>query len=101
VTQIGSEARTRGAGRPAFSAAAVIVGTVWEASVAGPVIHVTVPSAIVAARRNICSPSAAITTGGVRRGSTPMEIALLIVSPWNEHEPSWSNGMSTDKYSRM
>ena len=40
VTHTGSAAMTRGAGRPAASAAALIVGMVWSASVSGPVHHV-------------------------------------------------------------
>ena len=43
VTQIGRLATTRGAARPAFCAA-VMIGTVCDSSVAGPVIQVAVPS---------------------------------------------------------
>ena len=72
VTQIGSAANTSGAGRPAASAAAVIVGTVCDASVAGPVIHVTVPSATRPASCSIFGPSAAINTGGGGTSVTPI-----------------------------
>ena len=66
---VGDADRERGehfaapAARPS-SAAAVIVGTVCDASVAGPVIHVTVPSATVPASSSIFGPSAATSTGG-------------------------------------
>ena len=63
VTPTGSEAITRGAGRPAASAAAVIVGMVWSASVFGPTHHVYVPSASSAVAFSICGPSAATTIG--------------------------------------
>ena len=45
VTQTGRRHTTRGAGRPALAAASVITGTMWSRTVAGPVIHSTVPSA--------------------------------------------------------
>ena len=62
VTQIGSELAICGAARPAAAAAALMMGTVCDASVAGPVIQVTVPSVTVPASLSICSPSAATST---------------------------------------
>ena len=52
---------TLGAGRPAASAAALIVGTMWSASVFGPVHQVRVPSASSPVALSICGPSAATT----------------------------------------
>ena len=63
VTQMGRMHTTRGLGRPAASAAAVMVGTMCERTVAGPVIHSTVPSAYSAASRSIRGPSAASSSG--------------------------------------
>ena len=82
VTHTGRAAITRGLGRPAASAAAVIVGIVWPASVAGPVHHVSVPSASSAAALSICGPRAATTIGnGVaparrHRGVHPVVLAV-------------------------
>ena len=60
----------RGAGRPAASAALVILGTMWEPIVFGPVTHVTVPSASSPAIRSIIGANAAIKTGhGVAPGT--------------------------------
>ena len=75
MTHTGRAAITRGAGRPAASAAALIVGTVCSASVAGPVHHVSVPSASSAVTFSICGPRAATTIGN---GAVPgTEIAAL------------------------
>ena len=63
VTHTGSRHTTRGAGRPASAAAAVIAGTMWLSIVAGPVIHNTVPSASRPASRSIRGASAASSTG--------------------------------------
>ena len=60
----GSATPTRGAGRPAASAAAVMVGTTCEPTVAVPVIQVTVPEAVVPAISSIFGPRAATRTGG-------------------------------------
>ena len=53
-----------GAGRPAASAAALILGTTWRARVATPVIQVTVPSVSRPARSSIRGPRAATTRPG-------------------------------------
>ena len=76
VTQIGSPAMTRGAGRPASAAAAVIWGTTWRSSVLGPVIHVTVPSESVPARRSIFGPRAATTRPGGATGTESLRRAV-------------------------
>ena len=81
VTHTGRAAITRGAGRPAASAAALIVGIVWSASVLGPVHHVSVPSASSAATFSICGPSAATT---MPNGAAPLTVTApieLYISP--------------------
>ena len=54
---------TRGVSRPALSAAALIDGITWLSSVAGPVHHVSVPSATAPASSSMRGASAASTTG--------------------------------------
>ena len=63
MTHTGRAAITRGLGRPAASAAALIVGMVCPASVSGPVHQVSVPSASSAVTLSVCVPSAATTIG--------------------------------------
>ena len=63
VTQTGRMHTTRGLGRPAACAAAVMVGTMCSRTVAGPVIHSTVPSASSPASRSMAGPSAASSSG--------------------------------------
>ena len=58
----------RGRGRPARRRRSIFVGQVNVASVRGPVMNVTVPSAIRPANRSIWGPSAPTRTG---QGSAP------------------------------
>ena len=79
----------------------MIVGTVWSASVAGPVIQVTVPSVCVPASSSIFGPSAATSTG---HGDDPAMLKPPLadrVSPENETEPSRISGNRIARYSRM
>src|SRR6476469_5207194 len=77
VTQIGKPATISGAGRPASSAASLIVGTVSDASVEAPVIQVIVPPHTAPASRNICGPSAASSTGG--SGASMVTCPLTVI----------------------
>ncbi len=101
MTHTGNPAPTIGAGRPAAAAAARIVGITCCASVAGPVIHVAVPSARPPASSSIFGPSAASTTrtGAAPRTSRPMR--AVTVSPVNATFPSRTSGSSASRYSRM
>ena len=78
-----------------------MVGTVWSASVAGPVIQVTVPSAIRPASFSISGPSAATTTGGAATPSMASGALVDIVSPVNAAGSPWRSGTRIDRYSRM
>ncbi len=65
-----------------------MAGTVWLSRVAGPVIHVTVPSATVPASSSIFGPSAAMSTGN---GVAPPMLSVpfaLSVAPRNAIFPS-------------
>ena len=64
VTETGSDTATRGAGRPASSAAARMVGTMCPSMVEVPVIQVMVPSATRPASFSMVLPSAATRVGG-------------------------------------
>src|SRR5580692_8777940 len=64
VTQTGRETTTWGAGRPAFEAAEVMVGTMWSERVLRPTIQVMVPEACRAAIPSMTVPRAATRTGG-------------------------------------
>src|SRR3954447_23870969 len=104
VMQTGSPTTTRGAGRPAFSAAPPMVGTMWSATVAGPVIQVIVPSARVPAIFNISGARAAISTGQDSAPGTvigPNEVSADIVSPLNCTLPPLTAGPRIERYSRM
>ena len=78
-----------------------MVGTVCSASVAGPVIHVTVPSATVPASSSIFGPSAATSTGTGGSSGTSSAACVVMVSPSASALPSRNSGMSTERYSRM
>ena len=81
-TETGKPATTRGASlRPAFSAAALIVGTVKPFKVFGPTIQVTVPSAKRPARPSMAGASAARSTWGGGAGGMPSFAAHFMVSP--------------------
>src|SRR4051812_8972837 len=101
VTHTGRLVTMRGAGRPARSAAAVIAGTVCSASVAGPVIRVTVPSVTVPASSSIFGPSAATSAGTGGRSGTSSAAWVVIVSPSASALSPRRSGISTARYSRM
>lgn len=101
VRQTGSPATTRGAGRPAAAVALVSTGTVWSASVAGPVIQVTVPSANSPAIRSMTGPRAATSSDGAAAPGTMIRALTRIVSPANDTRSPSSSGPRTDRYSRM
>ena len=61
--QTGTPARIRGAGRPAASAAFVMVGTTCDAMVRSSASHRVVPAARSPASFSITGPRAAIITG--------------------------------------
>ena len=104
VTDTGSATAMRGAGRPAFSAAARMTGEMCDAIVWVPVIQVTVPSATRPASLSMVSPSAATSTGGVD-GAAQLQgcegvgrDALAVhVAPSRRR----SRGMSAARYSFM
>ena len=101
VTQTGRMHTTRGLGRPAASAAAVITGTMWSRTVPGPVIHNTVPSVCSPARRSICGPSAATTTGTRPGDGVVSPMFARTVVPLNAAGCLSSSGSRTARYSRM
>ena len=100
MTHTGRAAITRGAGRPNSSAALVMVGMVWAASVTGPVHQVKVPSAIAAVTRNICSPSAATTTLKPSDPCALIPACTRYISPSKLAISLRDNGISTLRYSR-
>src|SRR5687768_9140231 len=82
VTHTGRLTATRGAGRPASSAALLIDGTMCDSTVAGPVIQVVVPSASEPASFSIVGARAATSTGGAGAfTSSGAIVAALSVSP--------------------
>src|SRR2546421_3884133 len=102
VTEPGSPTATRGAARPASSAALVMVGTMCDAMVCGPVIQVTVPSASWPASLSMVGPRAATRTGGASTlTSNGAIVVALMVSPLYEIDSPRSSGISADRYSRM
>ncbi len=76
-----------------------MVGTVSDASVAAPVIHVIVPSQRAPARRSICGPSAAKRTGGATASMSNFPRAVT-VSPTKLTDSPPNSGISTSRYSR-
>ena len=101
VTQMGRMHTTRGLGRPRACAAAVMVGTMCPRTVAGPVIHSTVPSASSAASRSILGPSAASSNGtGVGPGVVSPTSALTC-SPRSLAGCPCSSGRRIERYSRV
>ena len=92
---------TRGAGRPAASAAAVILGTTWDSTVSRPVIHNTVPSATDPASSSIRGARAASRTGVYTSRGVEIVARAVTVSPSNDTRPSRSSGSSAPRYSRM
>ena len=93
---------TRGAGRPAASAAAVMAGAMCPAIVPVPVIQVMVPSATVPASFSMVAPSAATRTGGGAPGTSIGENALVVTrSPALRTVSPRRSGMSDARYSFM
>ncbi len=99
VTQIGKPAAISGAGRPASAAASLIVGTVSDANVEAPVIHVIVPPHTAPASRNICGPSAASNTGGSGASMVTCPRAVTVSVAMFTASPRTS-GISAARYSR-
>ena len=103
VTLMGSDTTTRGAGRPAASAAAVMAGAMWPSMVAVPVIQVTVPSATRPANLSMVSPSAATSTGGASTPEMSSGANALVVrrSPSTRTVSPCSSGIREARYSFM
>jgi hypothetical protein len=80
VTATGSDTTILGAGRPAASAAATIVGAVWFLMVPVPVIQVMVPSATVPASFNMAGPKAATSTGGAETPGTSIGAKAFVLT---------------------
>ena len=100
MTHTGSAHTTRGAGRPAAAAAAVIVGAMWVPMVAGPVIQVAVPSAMRPVTLSIWVPSAATSTGtGGASGMSRASLAVS-VSPSKSTASPRTRGRRMERYSR-
>lgn len=100
VTDASMLATTRGAGRPAASAARVMAGTIRSSRTAGPAHVVTVPSASSPAMRSITGPSADSSTDGGRTPGTSTAPAAERVSPRYATVSPRSSGPRTSRYSR-
>ena len=102
VTHTGSPTPIRGSGRPAPAAAARMVGTMWDSTVAGPVIQVTVPVAIRPAIPSMVVPRAATSTmgGGASICSGP-NVEALSVSPTKDTCSPSRSGIRMERYSLM
>ena len=73
-----------------------------DSSVAGPVIHVAVPSANEPASRNMTGPRAATNTGGAGASiSSGPSVVALTVSPSKVPGSPRSRGINASRYSRM
>ena len=82
----------RGTARPAFSADAVIAGTVCSARVRGPTHHVRVPSDNRPAISSMRGPSAATTIGNGMAPFTVRAPFALSCLPRNETGSPRDNG---------
>ncbi|GAA2852670.1 hypothetical protein GCM10010517_10390 [Streptosporangium fragile] len=76
-------------------------GVTWSATVLGPVIHSTVPSAISPANLSMRGASAAMSTGRPRGPGVVSPRWALRVSPWNDAFSPRTSGRRIDRYSRM
>ena len=78
-----------------------MTGTMWSRTVAGPVIHSTVPSACEPASRSIWAPSAAITTGTRPGDGVVSPMFARTVVPVKAAGSPPSSGSRTARYSFM
>jgi hypothetical protein len=102
VTQTGTDAMMRGAGRPASAAAASSAGLICSRIAAGPLSHRIVPAVRDPASWSIRGPIAASITVGAATAVPPMPSDTADqMSPVKDTLRSSSTGSSTERYSSM